>query len=78
MKDKLYKNHHRGIYYKVKAFFIAFVLLVTMTAVSVIPTYIIIKDHAKEQTNATQEVVDEEPQEDNSEEDPEELLTYDK
>lgn len=64
MKDKLYKNNHRGIYYRVKAFFFIFALFAGATAVAVIPTYIAIKESVKEPTHA--EVEDaQEQQEDN-------------
>ena len=75
MKDKLYKNNHRGIYYRVKAFFFIFALFAGATAVAVIPTYIAIKENVKEPTHA--EVEDVEEQEDNdSEEEVEASLTY--
>ena len=67
MKDKLYKNNHRGIYYKVKAFFFIFVLLAGAMAIAVIPTYIILNDSVKEATHAQEEVV-EETKENNDEE----------
>ena len=75
MKDKLYKNNHRGIYYRVKAFFFIFALFAGATAVAVIPTYIAIKENVKEPTHA--EVEDVKEQEDNdSEEEVEASLTY--
>lgn len=52
MKDKLYKNNHRGIYYRLKAFFFAFAIFSGAMAVAVIPTYIVLKDNVKEQSNA--------------------------
>ena len=61
MKDKLYKNNHRGIYYRVKAFFFIFALFAGAAAVAVIPTYIAIKENVKEPTHAEVE----EQQEDN-------------
>ena len=67
MKDKLYKNHHRGIYYRIKAFFFIFVLFAGAMAVAVIPTYIALSAHTSESTHAEQEVVDE-----NENNDPEE------
>lgn len=60
MKDKLYKNNHRGIYYRVKGFFFAFALFAGAMAIAVIPTYIFIKDSVKEPTHAEVEKVDEE------------------
>ena len=75
MKDKLYKNNHRGIYYRVKAFFFIFALFAGATAVAVIPTYIAIKESVKEPTHAQVEEVEE--QEDNDgEESVEAFLTY--
>ena len=67
MKDKLYKNNHRGIYYKVKAFFFVFVIFATAMAIAVIPTYIAIKDNSEQSTKAEPEVVEVE-QEDQPEE----------
>ena len=64
MKDKLYKNHHRGVYYRVKAFFISFVLVCSGLAVAVIPTYIILNDTAKQTTKAEPEVVEKEEEND--------------
>lgn len=71
MKDKLYKNNHRGIYYRLKAFFFAFAIFSGAMAVAIIPTYIVIKDNFKEQTNAESEKIEE----DNPEEEIE-LLSY--
>ena len=58
MKDKLHKNNHRGIYYRVKAFFFVFVLFASAMAIAVIPTYIIITDRAEQSTKAEPEVVE--------------------
>ena len=58
MKDKLYKNNHRGTYYRVKAFFFVFVLFASMMAVAMIPTYIVIRESVKEATKAEPEVVE--------------------
>ena len=75
MKDKLYKNNHRGIYYRIKAFFFIFALFAGATAVAIIPTYIVIKENIKEQTHA--EVEDAEENESNdSEEVIDASLTY--
>ena len=71
MKDKLYKNNHRGIYYRLKAFFFAFAIFSGAMAIAIIPTYIVIKDNFKEQTNAESEKIEE----DNPEEEIE-LLSY--
>ena len=73
MKDKLYKNNHRGIYYRVKAFFFIFALLAGAMAVAVIPTYIAIKENVKEPTHA--EVEEVEVEEENGE-DVDSSLTY--
>lgn len=67
MKDKLYKNNHRGIYYRLKAFFFAFAIFSGAMAVAVIPTYIALKDNVKEPTHAQVEEPVEE-QEENPEE----------
>ncbi len=71
MKDKLYKNNHRGSYYRAKAFFFAFVLFASMMAIAMIPTYIVIKENVKEPTNAQSEVVEDDDNylEDRSEKD---------
>ena len=76
MKDKLYKNNHRGVYYKAKAFFFIFALLSGAMAIAIIPTYIAIKENNKEATHAQVEEVEEDKQEDKSEEDVEPSLTY--
>ena len=75
MKDKLYKNNHRGIYYRVKAFFFIFALFAGAMAIAIIPTYIVIKDSVKEPTHAQ---VEEEVEEDREQEESEEqaLLAY--
>ena len=78
MKDKLYKNNHRGIYYRVKAFFFIFALFAGAMAVAVIPTYIAIQEHVKEPTHAETEEVEETEDESNDgeEEAIEANLTY--
>ena len=67
MKDKLYKNNHRGIYYRVKAFYFVFALFAGAMAVAVIPTYLSLKNSVKEPTHAEPEEVekDKEKEEDN-------------
>ena len=71
MKDKLHKNNHRGVYYRVKAFFFVFVLFASAMAIAVIPTYIVIKDSAEQSTKAEPEVVEVEQEEsEESEENP--------
>ena len=78
MKDKLYKNHHRGIYYRVKIFFFIFAVFSGAMAIAIIPTYLVLKEGVKEPTHATVEEVVEDPKEDhNPEEAPEQtLLSY--
>ena len=77
MKDKLYKNNHRGIYYRVKAFFFIFALFAGATAVAVIPTYIAIKESVKEPTHAEVEDVENQNEDnDGDEEVIETSLTY--
>ena len=68
MKDKLYKNNHRGIYYKMKAFFFVFVVFASAMAIAVIPTYIVLKDSAGQSTKAEPEVVEVEEEKEESEE----------
>ena len=72
MKDKLYKNNHRGIYYRVKAFIFVFVLFVTAMSIAVIPTYIVLVDRTEQSTKAEPEVVEvtEENPSEESEENP--------
>ena len=56
MKDKLVKNHHRGIYYRARAFFLFFVVLASGVTVAIIPTYIALKGtNNKEATRAVNE-----------------------
>ena len=71
MKDKLHKNNHRGVYYRVKAFFFVFVLFASAMAIAVIPTYIVIRESVKEATKAEPEVVevDDKNQDENSDSD---------
>ena len=73
MKDKLYKNNHRGIYYRVKAFFFIFALFAGAAAVAVIPTYIAIKENVKEPTHAE---VEEQNEDNEGEEVEEPTLAY--
>ena len=76
MKDKLYKNHHRGIYYRLRAFFFIFVLAAGAIAVAVIPTYIAIKENIKEPTRAAEEEVESDNTDDNGGEEINASLTY--
>ena len=77
MKDKLYKNNHRGIYYRVKAFFFIFALFAGAMAVAIIPTYIVIKESVKEPTHAeVEEVEDQKEDNDGGDEEIDTSLTY--
>ena len=76
MKDKLHKNNHRGIYYKMKAFFFVFVLFASAMAIAVIPTYIVIKDSAEQSTKAEPEVVEVEEIEESEESEEANSLSY--
>ena len=76
MKDKLYKNNHRGIYYRVKAFFFIFALFAGATAVAVIPTYIAIQESVKEPTHAQVEEVEQEDEDNDGEEEIVASLAY--
>ena len=76
MKDKLYKNNHRGIYYKVKAIFFVFVVFASAMAIAVIPTYIVLKDSAEQSTKAEPEVVEVEEQEESQESEEATPLSY--
>ena len=76
MKDKLHKNNHRGVYYKVKTFFFVFVLFASAMAVAVIPTYIVIKDSAEQSTKAEPEVVEVEETEQSEESEEATPLSY--
>ena len=49
MKDKLVKNHHYGIYYKVRNFFIAFAAVGCLGLAIAVPTYIGIQNHKEAQ-----------------------------
>ena len=44
MKDKLVKNNHHGLYYKVRNFFIGFVALGCLVVAVAVPTYISIQN----------------------------------
>lgn len=59
MKDKLYKNNHRGIYYRIKGGIFAFTLFASALAVVTIPTYIALKSVNKQATKAEEEIVEE-------------------
>ena len=76
MKDKLYKNNHRGVYYRVKAFFFIFALFAGAMAVAIIPTYIAIKESVKEPTHAQVEEAEEQDESSEGEESIDASLTY--
>ena len=76
MKDKLYKNNHRGVYYKAKAFFFIFALLSGAMAIAIIPTYIAIQETVKEPTHAEVEEVEQENEDNDGGEEGESSLTY--
>ena len=76
MKDKLHKNNHRGVYYKVKTFFFVFVLFASAMAVAVIPTYIAITDNSEQTTKAEPEVLEVEEQDEPEESEEATPLSY--
>lgn len=56
MKDKLHKNHHKGIYYKSRQFLITSVICALGVAVVAVPTYIVIDNyHTAQITKAEEE-----------------------
>ena len=76
MKDKLHKNNHRGIYYRVKAFFLVFVIFASAMAIAIIPTYIAITDNSEQTTKAEPEVVEVEEQDEPEESEDDQPLSY--
>ena len=76
MKDKLHKNHHRGIHYRVKAFFLVFVVFASAIAIAIIPTYIVISDSIEKTTKAEPEVVEVVEEDQPEESDPDQALSY--
>lgn len=74
MKDKLIKNHHKGRYYKIRNILLGAVMLVSLSTMLVVPTYIGIKEYhnsmaASERDNTVEEPieVDEEVEDTNEE-----------
>lgn len=76
MKDKLHKNNHRGIYYRVKAFFLVFAIFASAMAIAIIPTYIAITEGAEQTTKAEPEVVEEAEEAETEESEIDEPLSY--
>ena len=76
MKDKLHKNNHRGIYYRVKTFFLVFVIFASAMAIAIIPTYIAITDNSEQTTKAEPEVVEVEEQDEPEESEDDQPLSY--
>ena len=72
MKDKLRKNHHKGMYYRIRNFLTTTVLFATLGLLVGIPTYFSVTAHNK--TNAESEEV--EVVEDNENQKEQELLHY--
>ncbi len=76
MKDKLHKNNHRGVYYRVKAFFMVFVIFASAMAIAIIPTYIAITDNAEQSSKAEPEVVETVEEDEPEESEIDEPLSY--
>ena len=55
MKDKLSKNNHSGMYYKVRNFFLGFAAVACLGIAIAIPTYISVQNHKEAQTKADAE-----------------------
>ena len=72
MKNKLVKNHHKGIYYKTRHFLIGSAVFVAGLAVVAIPTYITINS----QINASLAKEDEDDDKNNKKEQEEQYLSY--
>ncbi len=76
MKDKLEKRHHKGLYYRIRRFFMVTVFGASITAAILIPTYIANGYRTSNATNAQEEVVEkEDEQETNSVQPKSRLLT---
>ena len=79
MKDKLYKNNHKGIYYHFRTFLLSFVVFSGLLTAIFIPTYISVSRTSKtaraESENETEksEVVD---NENNDQDEINSLLAY--
>lgn len=63
MKDKLIKNHHKGIYYKSRQFCIGFAVCSFGIALVGVPTYIAINSSIKAQVTNAEGNEDEEKEE---------------
>ena len=77
MKDKLIKNHHKGIYYKTRQVFVGSIIAAAGFAVVAVPTYITMNSNAA--TLAQTQDNDDEDENKNKEENPAEikaLLSY--
>lgn len=66
MKDKLRKNHHKGMYYRIRNFLTTTVLFATLGLLVGIQTYLSVNSHSK--TNAETEQVEEVEENENKEE----------
>ena len=55
MKDKLQKNHHKGIYYRAKKVFLSSLFILAFSATILIPTYIAVKTTSTEKMNKAAE-----------------------
>ena len=67
MKDKLYKNGHKGLYYKVRRFFLASIISATVIAGVSVSTYIAYRQSVKAETNEEEISVSETTEADNGE-----------
>ena len=68
MKDKLVKNHHKGIYYKTRQVFVGSIIAAAGFAVVAVPTYITMSSNAA--TLAQSSNNDEDEEDKNKEETP--------
>ena len=79
MKDKLYKNNHKGIYYHFRTFLLSFVIFSGVLTAIFIPTYISVTRTSKtahaesEKEDNSGEVVE---QEDNAQDEINSLLAF--
>ena len=64
MKDKLYKTHHKGIYYRIRRFFTFSLFSLTIVAAIAIPTYIASQNKNIDVTSAQEQVVEDTEQND--------------
>ena len=72
MKDKLRKNHHKGMYYRIRNFLTTVVLFATLGLLVGIPTYFSVTSKSKAHADSEQEEV----VEDNDNQKEQELLHY--